>query len=104
MFFKRKDSTEEKIDNMIHEIIMLSALNKAQLEAGNVEWTESVIQDFLPIVLRYTSWDWLDLIAKHELLCEEYSVVKNFLKKAEMIVENNQKILSNKMEAEGWHR
>ena len=65
-----------------------------------VEWEDEVVQFFIPIVLKFTDFDWLKLIAEHNCIKEDEIIIKNFLEMVESLRDINEHALHCKMEVE----
>ena len=73
---------------------LMSQAIQLQLLKGEVKWEDEVVQFFLPAVLYLTDFDWLNIIAENILVEEDEEIVKNFLAKAQSLIEVNSNSLN----------
>ena len=59
----------------IMEIEMQGEMFKKALENDELKWSDDIIQFFLPLILHFTNFDWLRLIAENNLVKEDEVVV-----------------------------
>lgn len=95
MFEFLKRNQEPEPDNAMMEMEYISAINLQLLHNGVVKWSDDEIQHWLPVGLYWTSFEWLEEVAKHEFK-EDYQVIHEFLEKTQMIM----KVNSQKLEAD----
>ena len=65
-----------------------------------VEWDDEIVQFFIPIVLKFTDFDWLKLIAEHNCIKEDEIIIKNFLDMVESLRDINEQTLHHRMEVD----
>ena len=80
------------------EVDMQAEIFKQALENGELKWDDEIIQFFLPLVLHFTHFDWLKLIAENNLVKEDEIVVKNFLDMVQSLMSLNQEQLEQQVE------
>ena len=76
------------------QLQVMSQAIQLQLLKGEVKWEDEVVQFFLPAVLYLTDFDWLNIIAENILVEEDEEIVKNFLAKAQSLIEVNSNSLN----------
>ncbi len=79
------------------EMQMLSQFIKEQLKTGELKWGDEPVQFFLPVIIHFTEFDWLRLIAENALTQEDEVVVKNFLIMVEGLMEVNSQQLESQV-------
>ena len=79
-----------KLEEQMIETEMQGEFFRLALESGAVEWEDERIQFFIPIILHFTNFDWLKLIAKHNLVKEDEIVVNNFLDMVQSLMKINE--------------
>ena len=82
-------SLEENYEQMQ----LISKVIRLQLETGELDWADSRVQFFIPVVLNFTDFDWLELVAENNLVEEDAKIVKNFLKSVQTLMEVNAQLL-----------
>ena len=85
--------TDSEIERQFQEQQLISAKIQFDLSKGELNWEDSTVQYFIPVVLYHTDFDWLRLIAEHELIEEDEKIVKNFLDMVETLKEVNSQAL-----------
>ena len=83
-----KDTIED-----IMEVEMQGEMFKKALEKGILQWEDETIQFFLPLILHFTNFDWLRLIAENNLVKEDEIVVTNFLDMVQSLIQINEQQL-----------
>ena len=84
------DDLNEIVANaMFENLESISTKLQLDLLKGDVEWEDDVIQFFIPVILNFTNFEWLELIAEHNLIDEDEKVVKNFLAMVKSLAEVN---------------
>ena len=76
------------------QLQVMSQAIQLQLLKGEVKWEDEVVQFFLPAVLYLTDFDWLNIITENILVEEDEEIVKNFLAKAQSLIEVNSNSLN----------
>ena len=79
----------ENMEENYAQMQLMSQAIQLQLLKGEVKWEDEVVQFFLPAVLYLTDFDWLNIIAENILVEEDEEIVKNFLAKAQSLIEVN---------------
>lgn len=80
----------DRIGQQITEVEVRGEVLKEALENGELEWDNETVQFFIPVVLHFTNFDWLRLIAENNLVKEDEIVVKNFLDMVQSLMEINE--------------
>ena len=65
-----------------------------------LDWEDDIVQLFIPIVLKFTDFDWLKLIAEHNCIKEDEIIIKNFLDMVESLRDINEQTLHHRMEVD----
>ena len=86
------------IEAILSSVEIQSKELQLALLKGEIKWEEEAIQYFLPIVLEFTNFDWLKLIAENCCIKEDEIVIKNFLDMVESIKKVNQIALQESYE------
>ena len=71
------------------EAQMISKEILLKLEKGELNWSDEYVQFFIPIALYFTDFDWLKLMAEHNLIEEDCKIVNNFLDMVQTIMQVN---------------
>lgn len=71
------------------EVEMMSKEIQLKLLKGELEWEDEMVQFFIPVALFFTNFDWLKLLAEHNLVEEDEKVVKNFLEMVQALMKIN---------------
>lgn len=79
-----------RIGEQILEVNVQGEIFKIALEKGDLKWDDEIIQFFLPLILYFTNFDWLKLVAENTLVEEDEIVVKNFLEMTESLIKINE--------------
>ena len=74
---------------------LISKTLQLKLAKGEAQWEDEDIQFFIPVALSFTDFDWLKLIAEHNLISEDELIVKNFLDMCESLKDVNSKTLQD---------
>ena len=90
MFSRFRKNDEPDLEKMLKEVEMISQINLLELKTGDAKWNDKKIQYFLPMVLNFTKFEWLDKIAENEYP-KDYEVISHFL-------DNVQKLMMVKAE------
>ena len=86
MFDRFKKNDEPNLQRMFEEMEMMSRINLLELKTGDVKWNDEQIQYFLPMVLNFTNFEWLDEIAKNEYP-KDYEVISHFLDNVQKLMQ-----------------
>ena len=78
----------ETTKNMM-EMEIFSKQIQLDLAKGELKWEDDTVQFFIPVALALTDFDWLNLIAEHNLIEEDCKIVKNFLAMASALAKFN---------------
>jgi len=81
------------------ELQVMSKDFQLKLLKGELKWEDEIIQFFLPVILYFTDWEWLEIIAENILIEEDEKIVKAFLEKAKTITETNSDNLNKAVQA-----
>lgn len=84
-------------DKMFSDIKSISKTLQLELLKGNIKWEDDEIQFFIPAVLIFTDFDWLELIAEYNLVEEDEIVVKNYLAMVKSLIDINGDRLSEEV-------
>ncbi|MBQ2654034.1 MAG: hypothetical protein IJF83_10800 [Methanobrevibacter sp.] len=84
-------------DKMFSDIKSISKTLQLELLKGNIKWEDDEIQFFIPSVLIFTDFDWLELIAEYNLVEEDEIVVKNYLAMVKSLIDINGDRLSEEV-------
>ena len=71
------------------ETELISKQLQLDLEKGELEWADDIIQFFIPVALYHTNFEWLRLIAENNCIEEDEKVIKNFLSMVESLIQVN---------------
>lgn len=77
------------MEDSYNEMQLLSQSIQLQLIKGELNWEDEIVQFFLPAVMYFTDFDWLNIIAENTLVEEDEKIVKNFLAKVQSLIEIN---------------
>ena len=86
---------------MEQNMLELRYMSKAlmyDMEKGELSYNDEKIQFFLPVVLYFTDFDWLKVIAENTLIEEDEMIVKNFLDMVKTIIDTNSEQLQESIE------
>ena len=72
---------------------MISKDLQLKLSKGELDYSDDIIQFFLPSIFHLTEFDWLEIVADNTLIEEDAVIVKNFLSMVESLTEVNQQRL-----------
>lgn len=78
MFNFLKKNNEPDLIDMMTNMEVTSQILLLKLKTGDAKWNDKEIQYFLPLVLNFTNFEWLDEIAKKEYP-KDYEVISHFL-------------------------
>lgn len=87
----------ERVGQEIVEVERQGELFKKALESGDMKWEDETIQFFIPLILHFTNFDWLRLIAENNLVEEDEVVVKNYLDMVQSLMKLNQEQLEQEV-------
>jgi hypothetical protein len=79
----------EHLEQQMIEVESRAEIYKQALANGDLEWEDETIQYFLPVILHFTNFDWLRLIAENNLVEEDEKVVKDFLDMVQALLKVN---------------
>lgn len=82
------------LENDLKEMQLVSSHIQLELLKGNMEWEDEKVQLFIPVVLTFTDFDWLKLIAEHICIDEDEEIVKNFLERVKALSNFNEQRLN----------
>lgn len=82
----------------INEMEYLTKSLLYDLEKGNRQWEDEIIQFFLPVGLYFANFDLLKVCAENLLVEEDAQIVNNFLDKLETICSVNEQKLHEEVE------
>lgn len=85
MFDRFKKNDEPNLQRILEEMEMISRINLLELKTGDAKWDDKKIQYFLPMVLNFTNFEWLDEIAKNEYP-KDYEVISHFLDNVQKLI------------------
>ena len=75
------------------EVQLVSKDLQLKLEKGEIEYSDDVVQFFLPSIFNLTEFEWLDIVAKNTLIEEDYKIVSNYLSMVKILTDINAQIL-----------
>lgn len=78
-----------EVEEMMQSIEVISKELQLKLLKGEMKWEDEAIQFFIPVILNFTEFDWLELIAENNLIEEDAIIVKNFLGMAKSLAKIN---------------
>ena len=77
------------LEQQMIEVESRAEIYKQALKDGDLDWEDEQIQFFLPVILHFTNFDWLQLIAENNLVEEDEKVVKDFLDMVQALIKVN---------------
>ena len=93
--FKKEETSGDEISDMFASMEMASQSLQFQLEKGMIDWNDDAVQLFLPVILNFTDYDWLKLIAKHSIYNEKEVI--SFIEYVKQLHIANARALENKV-------
>ena len=95
-FLRRKEEETGDLAEMMTQTEYVSVILQHKLNSGELRWTDEEIQFFIPVVLNFTDFTWLDLIAKNN--CKDYEVIRDFLDHVKALMRANSEGFAKKVE------
>ena len=86
------------LESNLTELKFMSKAIQLDLLQGKLEWEDNRVQYFIPAALYFTDFDWLKLIAEHNLIEEDSKIVINFLEQVEALSDVNSQRLNDDVE------
>ena len=80
------------------ELEFMSKAMQFDLEKGELNYDDEAVQYFLPVVLHFTNFDWLKIVAENTLTEEDEKIVRNFLDMVKALIEVNAEHLTKEVE------
>ena len=86
------------MENEMLEMEFMSKAMQFDLEKGELNYDDEKVQYFLPVVLHFTNFEWLKIVAENTLTEEDGKIVRNFLDMVKALVEVNAEQLTKDVE------
>lgn len=90
--FKKEDESEispQEFMQLMADLKFTSMYLQLELAQNKIRWSDDKIQFFIPLILHYTDFEWLDLIAKQNCN-KDYQVIHNFLEHVQNLMKVNE--------------
>lgn len=82
-------------EKMLTTLELCSKTLQLKMLNGDASWDDQEVQFFIPVVLYFTNFEWLRLIAENHLIEEDEKIVKNFLSFCESLRDVNNQQMHN---------